>query len=715
MDPRPVELRPARESRLAADRLESWKEIAAYLNRDPRTVQRWEKTAALPVYRHASDKVGAVYAYKSELDAWRERQRPQENGVRRYPRAWILTGVVLAALGAAWFAVDRLARGRLQVNPSVSGITARQLWTGLRTDPLGSVTPDGRMVSFADWETGDLALRDLAAQRTHRLTNKGSWAESGEWAESSVVSPDGSQIAYAWFNKDAFYELRLLRIRDGQALAPPRVLFRDPNVYWIRPDAWTPDGRHVLALFSHKDVTMRIVLVSVEDGSIRLLRSLGRRMIGKMTLSPDGAHVAFHALARETAPEREIFVLPLSNPPAEERPLFQDPADDHSPIWMPDGKQVLFASRRTGTTALWTVSVAGGGQPGGALRLVRSDIGHFQPLGFTRDGRLYYSLHMETEEVHTAEWDPATGKVVKPPEVVSGRFAGANSRPAWSPDGRMLAWCSLRGGLPVIVIRSVATGEERTLDLPRHLAVLGSLAWFPGGQFLLVAARDNQIRWWLLKVNATSAQAQSLRPHGLTSGRPSPALSPDGRTVYFLERPLHGAGVIRSFQPASQQEKQLYRVDRPITLMGLALSSDGKNLAFLEGDESSGESKLQVLSVAGGRPREMLRVRAGSGDFPETGGIHWTPDGRYVLVARYTGAGVERTALWRVPTGAGSPTPLDLGLARIAFPSVNPDGRRIAFTARTLAEWEIWSMGNLMVAATVERGAGSAITAAVGQ
>ena len=57
-------------SRSSADRLDSWKEIASYLRRDVRTVQRWEKKEGLPVYRHQHDKLGSVYAYKGELDSW---------------------------------------------------------------------------------------------------------------------------------------------------------------------------------------------------------------------------------------------------------------------------------------------------------------------------------------------------------------------------------------------------------------------------------------------------------------------------------------------------------------------------------------------------------------------------------------------------------------------------------------------------------------------
>lgn len=54
------------------DRLDSWKEIAAYLNRSVRTVRRWEAAEGLPVHRHMHQSLGSVYAYKSEIDAWRQ-------------------------------------------------------------------------------------------------------------------------------------------------------------------------------------------------------------------------------------------------------------------------------------------------------------------------------------------------------------------------------------------------------------------------------------------------------------------------------------------------------------------------------------------------------------------------------------------------------------------------------------------------------------------
>ena len=58
----------------ADDRLDSWKEIAAYLGREVRTVQGWEKTEGLPVHRHQHARQGSVYAFKS-VDAWREPEK----------------------------------------------------------------------------------------------------------------------------------------------------------------------------------------------------------------------------------------------------------------------------------------------------------------------------------------------------------------------------------------------------------------------------------------------------------------------------------------------------------------------------------------------------------------------------------------------------------------------------------------------------------------
>jgi TolB-like protein len=57
-------------ARWTGDRLDSWKEVASFFRREVRTVQLWEKTEGLPVRRQHHKKLGSVYAFREELEAW---------------------------------------------------------------------------------------------------------------------------------------------------------------------------------------------------------------------------------------------------------------------------------------------------------------------------------------------------------------------------------------------------------------------------------------------------------------------------------------------------------------------------------------------------------------------------------------------------------------------------------------------------------------------
>lgn len=101
----------------AEERLDSWKEIGAYLKRDIRTLRRWEKNEGLPIHRHLHRKGSTVYAFRSEIDSWVQRRRPGEGKQSTSrTRAWwrrkkaiaLMTGGVLLILAAAisWQAME---------------------------------------------------------------------------------------------------------------------------------------------------------------------------------------------------------------------------------------------------------------------------------------------------------------------------------------------------------------------------------------------------------------------------------------------------------------------------------------------------------------------------------------------------------------------------------------------------------------------------------
>src|ERR1700720_873271 len=101
-------------------RLESWKEIAAYLRRDVTTARRWEKQERLPVYRLQHSKLGSVYANTSELDSWRDKQAlggapdaPAAEADHQPTKIWrarhglLVGGVVLGGLLAGAYLTTR--------------------------------------------------------------------------------------------------------------------------------------------------------------------------------------------------------------------------------------------------------------------------------------------------------------------------------------------------------------------------------------------------------------------------------------------------------------------------------------------------------------------------------------------------------------------------------------------------------------------------------
>ena len=85
------------------------------------------------------------------------------------------------------------------------------LWTGPEVTLLGGPSRDGRVLSNVQAPSRDLVLYDVAAKQARTVAA----AEGGEYAYFSIVSADGKRVAYAWKNREGFYELRV----DGRTVA----------------------------------------------------------------------------------------------------------------------------------------------------------------------------------------------------------------------------------------------------------------------------------------------------------------------------------------------------------------------------------------------------------------------------------------------------------------------------------------------------------------
>lgn len=673
--------------------LDSWKEIAAYLKRDMTTVRRWEKSQGLPVHRHLHHSRSSVFAYPSELDAWWASRRPAaEAEADARAAGWLrLRPIRQSAFGMALVLAAMTTADGVIVPPVTSaqsrGITARQLWTGPAVDISGAPLPDGTSLSFTDWDTGNLALRDLATGAARPLTNKGTWSDSSEFAMFSVPSPDGRQVAYAWFDGNLGWELRVVAL-DG---TPARVIYAHPEVGYLQPAGWTPDGRGVVAILTRRDNTTQIAIVSAEDQSARVVKTLDWRYPAKASVSPDGRFLAYDLPPGERAPQRDIFLMAADG--SGETPLVRHPANDFLPTWSPDGSQVVFVSDRAGTLGLWTIRVDAG-RPRGAPEPLKTDIGRVSALAFTRDGSLYYGLETDMTDVYVAAVDVAAGLVLDPPAPATHRYVGSNSSGDWSPDGRRLVYVSQRSPRPgfgaAIVVQDIATGEERELALGLHLNRLGRPRWSPDGRQLVVLARGAG-QLGLYGLDPDTGADRLLVPLDPAAYRGAPVWSADGKALFYTHPDREGLA-LRRHDLETGEGKVLYRSNAH----NLAPSPDGRWLTFTmaTGAADKVENVLMLLPLDGGDPRELMRVT--QPDMFRLDGVVWTGDGRHLLVVHGDAGGPG--SLWRLPIDGGTPQPLGVTMEGLNVGlRLHPDGRRIAFTSGERKS-ELWVLENLLPA-----------------
>jgi len=110
------------------ERLESWKEIAAFLKRDVRTARRWEKLEGLPVHRHVHHKLATVYAFTTELDSWRAKREAAAAPAETTPAAsaWRPVAVILGTLASVAVALI-VVRGARPPVPALTPIAGQRI------------------------------------------------------------------------------------------------------------------------------------------------------------------------------------------------------------------------------------------------------------------------------------------------------------------------------------------------------------------------------------------------------------------------------------------------------------------------------------------------------------------------------------------------------------------------------------------------------------
>jgi len=251
-------------------RLESWKEIAAHLARDVTTVRRWEKREGLPVYRLQHSKLGSVYAYTSELDAWRDKRAlagethaPNKMTTDRLgvlaPRRWLAFGglAVLAFLVLTYVMIR--SRAADATRPQIKSLAVLPL-KNLSGDPTQEYLADGMTEALIGRLSGIHDLRVISRTSVMRFKD----------AQLSV--PDIART----LGVDAIVEGSV--IRDGSRIRVHAQLIRAATDEHFWSEAYDREVRDVLGLQS--DVAqsiaqkVKVTVTSTEHARLTAARSV---------------------------------------------------------------------------------------------------------------------------------------------------------------------------------------------------------------------------------------------------------------------------------------------------------------------------------------------------------------------------------------------------------------------------------------------------------
>jgi Tol biopolymer transport system component len=590
------------------------------------------------------------------------------------------------------------ARDRLrQLGPPARTVQARPrmvpIWTGEDVG-YGRPSADGRYIPYVAG-TGDLALHDVIANTTRRMTNTGGFVASGDFARDPLVSPDNRLVAYTWsIEADGSSELRVLPTQ-GDA-ASPTTLIRAAQRF-PAPLAWTPDGTRLIVSLRAAD-GWQLGIVTLRDGRYQALKTLGSQNPGiEASLSPDGRYLAYRTQSANS--KRDIMILPLDG--GSEVPALTGSEDDFNPLWSPDGAHLVFTRAETAAVGLWAVPMREG-RPDERPTLIRPDLGRMNPLGITRDGSLYYALNGAVRhDIYIAQLD---NSVARTSEVVTSQVFDGRTGPAWTPDGLSLTYWAA-GARPGITLRSVKDGHERTIALPAGTVTnVASPKWFPDGRSLLLPAVSNAGNGFVLsRFDIQTGTMEQL--HQGPGGPVSFAVAPDGSAIYWAT-----ADRLMRLDLKTRQEQELRRNE---WFLSVAISPDGNELAYLKNERTAeqrakGEAPgfLEVIPSRGGEPRRVFRAPIWYGP-SRNNTLAWAPNQQSLVAVQDDGV------LWRFPLDGGSPQSMGIsaqnyrfgtapsqpappGDRRVKSPAIHPDGRTLAFAVAEVLGREIWSLENVL-------------------
>jgi len=524
-------------------RLDSWKEIAAYLGRGIRTVQRWEREEGLPIHRLLHEKRGNIYARRAELAAWWESRRltlaASTSDALETPIAPRLERVTLTSAMTSWPALSPDAHLVSYVSDGGQDGTTPQIWiqqiggAALRLTSGEceyshlSFSPDGTRIIFTVTDTTGPNVYEVPAlggepRLLQRGASRGQFSPDGQWLVSVPREGAGLRIA----------------ARGGAGFRTIASELID-----VACATWRPDSRSVV-VHARSDPALEPDwwIVPIEGGSPTSLGLVTRLFQeARLFTIPTGVAWVADSLVFSAAGPRGVSLYRQRFTP---RTLQAAGAPEQlttasEAAWLPSaaGTCIAFVSSRADSN-LWSVALDSttGVATGPLRRLTRGPA----PLGYlstTRDFRTlaYFSFRLGHGDIFLRDLQTGVEKALgEGPE-------GEKGYPVISPSGDLLAYgVRMPGGeratRPIFVLR-LTDHASRTLGEDCR----GRPREWVDERFLMIErfARLNSIA---IIDTETGRQQEAVESGELSIA--NARLSPDRRWVAFnASRPGDAASV----------------------------------------------------------------------------------------------------------------------------------------------------------------------------
>jgi eukaryotic-like serine/threonine-protein kinase len=491
---------------------------------------------------------------------------------------------------------------------------------------------------------------------TQLIGRKNDLGETG--ARHARFSPDGKFIAYA-SPKGSGSAIWLKQLGSGEPFSTQNEL---PVAY---SPVWSPDGLQV-AFLSQRDSQFGIWAMAAFNGAPTLIKSLDNfphelvawARSGKIYFVSQGNLFAFKPATQEMS---RAFTIDSSKrerdfaiSPAEDKVAFTDVVDgqsdiwfvtmggstpvrltndkaqDSNPVWAPDGKRLVYSSKRNGIKQIFVVSVDGG-EPN---QLTFSD-GNSNVLDVSVDGRkILYSTDRDESDLWRIGLD--SGK-----ETQLTSESGLELWPDVSPDGKTIAFQTIKAATGATLFNSLLmtaslSGEAADSQLaPDGFDPL----WSPDGkQIAYLRFANGAHNLWV--VHSAGGDARQVTTGGVIFGGFSQLpynrmqtqdfqWSPDNTRLIYCSRSSGAANAWEIGIDGSNAVQLSDNTDQKVILLNPTWSPDGQQAAWLAFDPVKKISSLWVRSE--GKQRQIFEFDA------TLGLVGWSPDGRELIIKMIPG------------------------------------------------------------------------------